>query len=181
MAASLGPIRASSQRTASRAAKLFRGGWAAESWREVLDGKLIVVQSAGPKLFAEMHALGLAWRGRTILACDAEPERRPLATLESQGAAIVHLHSLDPREPLVALSGDAAGMARAKRLLTGAGIRCLTIRDGAGSALLAAMAALEEDIAAALRDRDRALIHAGLRRTEARMLAVGAALRALRR
>ena len=178
---SLGPIRATSQRTASRAAKLFRGGWAAESWREVLDGKLIVIQSAGPKLFAEMHALGSAWRGRTILACDGEPERRPLAALESQGAGVVYLDSLDPREPLVALSGDSTGISRARRLLTPSGIRCLTIRDGAGPALLAAIASLEEEIATALRHRDHTFIHAGLRRTEARLLGVGAALRALRR
>ena len=105
LAHSLGPIRATSPRTATRAAVLFRGGWAAKTWDEVLDAPLIIVQAAGPKLFAEMIALGKAWRNRSVLACDAEDDLRHLAALESQGAGVSHLHTLDQREPLVALRG----------------------------------------------------------------------------
>ena len=181
LASSLGPIRATSPRTATRAATLFRGGWAAKSWAEALSSPLIVVQTAGPKLFAEMQALGKAWRDRIVLACDAEADLRPLALLESYGAIVVHLHFVDPREPLVALSGDSSGAARARRFLADAGIRCLTIRDGAGPALLASIDLLEERIAIALREGDRAFLRAGLRRPEARLVGVGTALRALRR
>jgi hypothetical protein len=178
----LGPIRATSPRTATRAASLFRGGWAAGSWSEVLDSPLIVIQTPGPKLFAEMQELGKpAWRGRIVLACDSESELRHLAGLESLGASIAHMHSLDKREPLVALSGDNSGIVRARRLLTASGIRCLTIRDGAGPGLLSAIGSLEKRIATALREGDRAFLHAGLRRAEARVVGVGAALRALRR
>jgi hypothetical protein len=139
------------------------------------------VQKPGPKLFAEMRSLGKAWGDRIILACDSETELRELANLESLGAIVVHLHSLDPREPLVALSGDTTGIARARRILTASGIRCLTIRDGAGPALLASIGSLEKRIATALREGDRAFLTAGLRRAEARLVGVGAALRALRR
>jgi hypothetical protein len=177
----LGPIRATTPRTASRAASLFRGGWAAATWNETLDSPLIVIQSAGPKLFAEMQELGKAWRERLVLACDAEADLRHLAGLEALGAVVVHLHTLDPREPLVALSGDNPGVARARRILTGAGIRCLAIRDGAGPALLASISSLEKRIAMALREGDKSFLNAGLRRAEARLLGVGAALRAMRR
>jgi len=178
---SLGPIQATSSRTASRAANLFRGGWAAESWDEVLAAPLIAVQTAGPKLLAEMAGLGEAWRGRVILACDAEAELRRLSQLEALGAGVVHLHFLDGREPLVSLSGDNAGTSRARRILSAAEIRSLTIRDGAGPAVLASMKALESTIAAALSEGDRTFLNAGLRREEARLLSVGVALRALRR
>jgi hypothetical protein len=182
LAASLGPIRATSPRTATRAAKLLRGGWAAESWQDVLGSPLIVVQRPGPKLFAEMHALGkAAWRGQMVLACDAEADLRGLAVLEALGAGVVHLHSLDPREPLVALSGDNIGMSRARRVLMASGVRCLSIRDGAGPTLLAAIRSLEKRIGAALKEGDQAFLHAGLRGPEARVVGVGAALRALRR
>jgi hypothetical protein len=181
LAQSLGPIRATSPRTATRASALFKGGYAAESWEEALSSHLIFVQNARPKLFTEMLALGDAWRGRDLLACDAEGDLRQLAALEALGASVAHLHSLDPREPLVALSGDNSSMAKSRRVLTGAGFRCLTIRDGAGPTLLAAMGSLEKRIAAALREGDRAFLQAGLRRAEARMVGVGAALRALRR
>lgn len=181
LAASLGPIRATSPRTAARAARLLRGGWVAASWHEVMNARLIVIQTASPKLFAEMHSLGPAWRGRTLLACDAEKDLRQLAKLESHGAAIVQLHSLDPREPLVALSGDSEGVGRARRLLAGAGVRSISIRDGAGPTLLAAMGLLEKNILSALQNGDKAFLQAGLRRTEARGLSFGAAIRALRR
>lgn len=177
----LGPIRATSVRTATRAANQFRAGWAAGSWGEALASPLIVVQSAGPKLFAEMQALGKEWRERVVLACDAETDLRRLAELEALGALVVHLHSLDPREPLVALSGDSVGMGRARRVLTDSGIRCLNIRDGAGPALLASIGLLEKRIASALREGDGAFLNAGLRRAEARLVGVGAALRALRK
>jgi hypothetical protein len=178
---SLGPIQATSPRTASRAAIQFRGGWAADSWNEALDEPLIIVQSAGPKLYAAMKELGRVWRGRDVLACDAEADLRHLAALEALGASIAHLHTLDAREPLVALSGDNPPMTKARRILTGAGIRCLAIRDGAGPALLTAMGSLEKRVGSALRDADRAFLQAGLRRAEARVVGVGAALRALRK
>ena len=181
LAASLGPIQATSPRTAARAARLLRGGWGATSWSEVLNGSLIVIQTPGPKLFAEMNSLGSAWRGRVVLACDAEKDLRHLAVLESHGAAIVQLQSLDPREPLVALSGDGEGVGRARRLLAAAGVRSITIRDGAGPTLLAAIGRLEKSIASALQNGDEAFLQAGLRRTEARVLGFGAAIRALRR
>ena len=181
LARSLGPIRATSPRTATRAATLFRAGWAAESWTEVLAAPLIVIQNAAPKMFSEMLLLGKAWAGRRILACDAEKDLRHLAALESLGASIAHIHSLDPREPLMALSGDDQAAASARRVLTGAGIRCLTVRDGAGPRLLTAINSLEEQITSALREGDRDFLHVGLRRAEARLVGVGAALRALRR
>jgi hypothetical protein len=180
LAQSLGPIQATSPRTATRAANLFRGGWAAASWDEALSSPLLFIQSARPNLFAEMIALGRVWRGRAIVACDAEADLRSLASLEALGASVAHLHSLDPREPLVALSGDSTAVTKARRTLGSAGLRCLTIRDGAGPTLLAAIASLEKQIAAALRQGDRTFLHAGLRRAEARMVGVGAALRALR-
>ncbi len=179
--ASLGPIRATSPRTAARAAQFLRGGWGVASWHEVLNAGLIVIQAASPRQFTEMHSLGAAWRGRTLLACDAEKDLRHLAKLESHGAAIVQLHSLDPREPLVALSGASEGIGRARRLLAGAGVRSITIRDGAGPTLLAAIGQLEKNIVSALQNGDQAFLQAGLRRTEARVLSVGAAIRALRR
>ena len=181
LARSLGPIRATSPRTATRAAALFRGGWAAESWNEILAGPLIVIQNAAPKMYAEMLVLGKVWVGRPILACDAEKDLRHLAALESLGASIAHIHSLDPREPLMALSGDDGAAAKARRILTAAGIRCLTVRDGAGPRLLTAIDSVERQIAAALREGDRAFLQVGLRRAEARMVGVGAALRTLRR
>lgn len=181
LAALLGPIRATSPRTAARAAKLLRGGWGTSSWPEAMNAGLIVIQTAGPKLFAEMHALGPAWRGRTLLACDAEKDLRNLAKLESYGAAIVQLHFLDPREPLVALSGVGEGIGRARRLLAGAGVRSIIVRDGAGPTLLAAIGLLEKNIASALQNGDKAFLQTGLRRTEARVLSFGAAIRALRR
>ncbi len=181
LAALLGPIRATSPRTAARAAKLLRGGWGAASWHEVMDAGLIVIQAASPRLFAEMHSLGSAWRGRTLLACDADQDLRHLAALESYGAAIVQLHFLDPREPLVALSGDGEGIGRARRLLAGAGVRSIVVRDGAGATLLAAIGLLERNIASALQNGNKAFLQTGLRRTEARVLSFGAAIRALRR
>lgn len=181
LAQSLGPIRATSSRTATRAAALFRGGWAAESWNEVLKSPLIVIQGAAPRLFAEMLALGKVGKDRPVLACDAESDLRHLAALEALGASVAHLHSLDPREPLVTLSGDHMVTAKARRVLTGAGVRCLTVRDGAGPKVVASIGLLEKQIAAALRDGDRAFLQAGLRRAEARVVGVGAALRALRR
>ncbi len=180
LAQCLGPIRATSPRTATRAANLFRGGWAAGSWDEALKSPLIFVQSAHSKLFVEMVSLGQVWRGRNIVACDAESDLRNLAALEAHGALVAHLHSLDPREPLVTLSGDTNVVTKARRMLTRAGFRCLTIRDGAGPTLLAAIGALEDQIATALREGDTALLYAGLKRAEARMVGVGAALRALR-
>jgi hypothetical protein len=177
----LGSIRATSSRTATRAAALFRGGWAAESWEEVLNSPLIVIQNAAPQQYAEMLALGKSvWRDRAVLACDSEADLRHLAALEALGAGVAHLHLLDPREPLVALSGENTAVSKARRTFMTAGVRSFTIRDGAGPTLLAAIDHLEKQIAEALQEGDRAFQHAGLRRAEARVVAVGAAVRALR-
>lgn len=182
LAAHLGPIRATSSRTASRSAKVLGGGWSARGWPEVLATDVIAIQAPGPKLLTEMLALGKgALQGRVVLACDAQAEMRSLAQLEALGVIVVHLWTLNPREPLVALSGDTFGVTRTRRLLARAGIRCLTIRDGAGPRLLAGVAQLEEEIAAALRRAGEAFMYAGLKGPEARTLGVGAALRALRR
>lgn len=182
LATYLGPIRATSLRTASRSARVLGGGWGASGWQEVLAADLIAIQTAGPKLFAELQELGkAALRDRVILACDAQADLRPLAQLEALGANVVHLYTLNPREPLVALSGESFGVTRSRRLLSSAGIRCLTIRDGAGPRLLAAVSQLEEEIAAALQRADQAFGFAGLKRPEARMVGVGTAIRALRR
>jgi hypothetical protein len=181
LVALLGPIRATSPRTATRVAKFLRGGWGVSSWQEVLNAGLIVVHGASSRQFTEMNSLGPAWRGRTLLACDAEKDLRHLAKLESHGATIVQLHSLDPREPLVALSGDSEGVGRARRLLARAAVRSITIRDGAGPTLLAAIGQLEKNIVSVLQNGDKAFLQAGLRRPEARVLSFGAAIRALRR
>ena len=182
LATHLGPIRATSPRTASRAAKVLGGGWGASGWPEVLAADLIAIQTAGPKLFAEMQGLGAnALTDRVLLACDAQADLRQLTQLEGLGANLVQLFTLNPREPLVALSGEGFGVTRARRLLASAGIRCLTIRDGAGPRLLAAVTELEEAIAAALHRADQSFVFAGLKRPEARMVGVGTAIRALRR
>ena len=62
-----------------------------------------------------MLALGKSWRGRDIIACDAEADLRNLAALEALGASVAHLHSLDSREPLVALSGENTAVGKARR------------------------------------------------------------------
>ncbi len=182
LARALGPIRTPSARTSTRASRMLRGGWAAQSWPEVLAAQFVVLHHPGARMYEEMGALPARdWVGKTLLVCDGDSESRPLARLEALGASIVHLLLVDPRDPVIALSGDAKGVARLTRILMTYRLRCLVIRDGGGPALMAAIRGLEEAIAEAIREGDRALRQSGLRGAEARFVALAAAFRVLRR
>lgn len=177
----LGPIRTPSARTSTRASRMLRGGWAAQTWDDVLSAQFVVLQHPGPRLYEEMGALPARdWAGRTLVVCEGDGETRALAKLESLGAAIVHLQLVDPRDPVVALSGDGKAIARLRRVLMKYRLRCLVIRDGAGPALLAAIRDLEDAIMAAVRESDQALRWSGLRGAEARFVALASAFRVLR-
>lgn len=182
LARALGPIRTPSARTSTRASRMLRGGWAAQSWQDVLAAQFVVLHRPGARLYEEMGALPARdWAGKTVVVCEGDGEIRALAQLEARGAAIVHLQLVDPRDPVVALSGDGKGIARLRRILMTYRLRCLVIRDGGGPALMAAIRGLEEAIAAAIREGDHALRQSGLRGAEARFVALASAFRVLRR
>jgi hypothetical protein len=171
-------VKASTVRIASRAANALRAGYAARSWDDLRNCRLVLVSAESEKLEALLREMAESldhWKRRSVVLVASDSDSRALAMLARRGASVASIHLLgDPVEPFVFLEGESRAVREVRRRLQN---RPLVIRRGAAALPAIAAAELGLVVPPLLDAALSALRHAGLNPVQAwRVLDVFVAL-----
>ena len=88
---SLGPVKSTSLRVASRISNTLRAGRPVVSYRDFDSCSLILVSVPSdhlPRVVTDLLAAGISWRGKSILLCSDWQDSSELAHLAARGASV---------------------------------------------------------------------------------------------
>ena len=140
---SLGPVKASSYRLASRIANSLRAGHPVKDYSEFETCRLILVSvpdAAISDAIAELCSAGISWRGKSVVLCSAWRDSSELAELSARGAAVGSITTIPGFQDFRYLvSGDKRAIQQLKRLVENRERRCVAIERGLKPLYLAAL------------------------------------------
>lgn len=117
---SLGAVKASSYRVASRVVNTIRAGVAVQSYEDLGDCPNLVISVGNrlPRVISELSASKLEWKGRTVLVCGSTSGSSDLPALAIEGAAVGSLDVAGVFEPpRFVVEGDTGAVRLARVLM----------------------------------------------------------------
>jgi len=166
----LGPVKAASQRMASRAANALRAGYPVRDWAEVHAANFLLV-SAPPErmeaLLGEMAAALEGWRNRIVVLVGGSLDGPGGAALARRRARVAAVHLLEATmEPLATIEGDSVAVREVRRRMA-SGTRLIVTRRGTATACRLAAANLQLSLSPTLDAAVSLLRHTGLSSVQA--------------
>ncbi|MCS7023248.1 MAG: DUF2520 domain-containing protein [Bryobacteraceae bacterium] len=131
---SLGPVRSSSLRLASRICGILGGGYPVDSYEDFDTCELILISVPEPWLTTVVEELletSICWKNKTVVLCDEDLESDVLGKLAHLGARTASIALADrPESKLLIAEGDRRALRVVKLFTERSGFRLLTIDSG---------------------------------------------------
>lgn len=139
----IGPVKAVSTRVASRIVNVIHAGYPVDDFKSVVDTRTIAIHVPADRLtvtLEQLRSTGVAWRGKTVLLCDAvlsSAALKPLAALGASTASLAPIEGFDEKRFVV--EGDPHAVRVARMLVENSTTRVIEITTEAKDLFLAGL------------------------------------------
>jgi hypothetical protein len=162
----LGPVKASSFRLASRIANRLQAGYPAKDYQEFDACTLILIcvpDATLPSVLVELSAAEICWKRKALVLCSAWLDSSELGHFAARGAAVGSLSPIPGLDDVrYLLEGDKLAVLEAKRLVENRRAPAIAIERGLKPFYLAALTCTGPAAFALAAAASECLRHAGV-------------------